>query len=215
MPPLSMGVSTFFEQRSKRRTVRPQFVIAILAGIAFALDMGVLYLSLGEASVNYGPITFLMMFAYIVVLISGWVIGTALIYLIARFIGARIQYSIFFRTTGWALVPLVGTGLCWSAGRYLALRGIDACSLTSIKCGLSNKVLLSDQVSGVYSIMATATGELAFQTLYIAGMVLFVVTGYMWIVVATETSTLTREGATIVVGIPFLIVAIIATIFVF
>lgn len=49
MPPLSMGVSTFFEQRSKRRTVRPQFVIAILAGIAFALDMGVLYLSLGEA----------------------------------------------------------------------------------------------------------------------------------------------------------------------
>lgn len=212
--PRSLG--TFFEQQAKRRTLRPQFIIAILAGIAFALDVTALYVLIGDEAANtYGPVLILLIIAYALVPFVGWFLGSVLVFTISRLLGAQMQFGIFYRTSGWGLIPMIGTGLCWGAGRFLALRGLDACSRSYVICDPGEIVGLGAQVNGIYALLATATTDPLFQGLYVLGLLFFAATVFSWILAADETSTLTRAGAAITVGVPALLVAGLYTVLTF
>jgi polyferredoxin len=115
------GIAPFFEQQTKKRSLRPQFVIALIAGFTFALDMGAVYLTIGKATQIYGPVMFILIAGYVFAPIGLWFLVALGVYLLGRSFGARIQFGVFFRTAGWGLVPMIAVGPILAAGRYLAL----------------------------------------------------------------------------------------------
>ena len=200
-------VAPFFEQKTKKRSLRPQFLIVFVAGIAFALDMGAVYVTMDEAVSVYGPILIILMIAYTITPIIVWFLMAFGVYFIGRVVGARISFGVFFRTAGWGMVPMIGVGSLMAAGRYLTLSSKEACDHPAVTCDLGAYVELQAQVNGVYGFASTATGEPVFQAAFTASLLLLSLVGYLWVVAAEESTTLTRAGATIAVGIPLSLVA--------
>lgn len=211
------SLNSFVDRQIKYKTLRPQFAILFVAGVLFALDLGSVYYHFSgtEARSIYGAVLFMLMAGYLLIPLLVWFVGTLVIFLIARMIGARVQFGILLRANGWGMIPFVGTGLCLSVGRFFALQGVNPCEHPVVSCDPVTYNPLSAQVEAIYSFAASATSEPIFLGLYIIGLLLFLVTGYLWIVTAQAVSTLTREGAMVVTSVPVAAMMIVLTVSVF
>ena len=209
-------LGTFFEERAKYRTLGPQLAIMMIAGLAFALDIVVIGLTLGpEARGTYDEMLWVLGILFTAVPLLGWLVSNYVAYLIGNVLGASIKYSIVLRTTGWATIPLIGTGASIALGRYFALRGVDACSKNYVNCSVAAVVPIPDQVSGVFTFASIATSDSVFVWFYAVALGFLLVTTGLWIVALDRSSTLTRAGAAVAVGPSIIAGAVFYTLSVF
>lgn len=203
-------LNSFIEERTRYRTIRPQVVIALIAGFAFAFDMGAIYIHLSgtEARSIYGPVLYMFMITYVLVPYILW-FGIAVgIFAIGRSLGARLQFGILFRAIGWGMIPVVGMSLFLSAGRFLALQGKDPCEVPAISCSIVDYNPLVEQVDALYALASVAAGEPIFQMFYAIAILCFLIAAVFWVVITEGASTLTTAGALIAVGVPVLVVVV-------
>ncbi|MCT9098023.1 YIP1 family protein [Haloarchaeobius sp. HME9146] len=198
----STDVRSFFQTRAKYRTLTAQTTILILAGIAFAADMLVVYLSMGEARQIYGGVSLLLVGVYAFTPLIGWMAMTAVVTGIGQVVKARIRYGTLLRVTGWASIPLVGTGVSWSLGRYLALGSSEPCADGSFECGPGTYATIQDQVQAIFAYTAGASADPLFLGFFVVGLVFAVATAVLWVWAAEQVSTLTIQGAVVAAGIP-------------
>lgn len=206
-------MSSFFERSVKRRNLRWQIAIATVAGIAFAFDMGSLYMQLGEAQPVYGGVALILSVMYAFLPIVVWAGSTLVIHTISRFIGAETQYTVLLRVTGWGMVPFIGSGILLGVGRYMAIAGVNSCSYLS--CDPIARIELTDQVDQLYGFMALTASNDLFLAFSAIAILLMLVMGYLWLIAVEKTTALTKAGATVAV-LPAMIAVIaimVATIY--
>ena len=211
-------LDSFIEKRAKYRNLRPQFAIALLAGLAFALDPGALYYAFWgtDAREFYGPLIAMLMVSYTLAPVVLWWGVSAVFFLIARSLGAHLSFGILFRVNGWGMIPLAGSCLSLGVGRFLALqRTTEPCSYPGIICDPGEYSSFSERVGVLFSYLSQATFEPVFVVFYAIGAALFLVAAYFWIVALGSVSNLTRAGAAIVVGVPSLLLLAAFTVSVF
>lgn len=193
-------LESFFGRRINQRTMGPQLLIALVAGIAFSLSMLSVYLTLGEAQQIYGGLVLVLMLLYALIPVLLWATATTVIYLIASFLNARVEMSILWRMLGWGMAPMIGSGLALGVGQYLALRSHDPCQY--LVCEVGKYVNITTQGETVYAYVGSALGAPVMQALAVIGVLFFLVMTYLWVIITYQASTLTRAGAAIAAGIP-------------
>jgi hypothetical protein len=198
------NLASLLESRIRKRTVRPQFLLAALAGVAAALDIGVVYaMASGTAAEQlYGGVIIILMAIYGFAPLLVWVASAFLVFVAARSLGARAEFGVLFRAMGWGLLPLALSLGSVAAGRYLALRDTDICSVSGITCNPASYNRLGEQIGGIFQVLGGATGETSFLALTAVAAGLFLLTGYAWVYAVEGTSTLTRAGAAVAVTVP-------------
>lgn len=201
---------SFIEERIKYRSLTGQFVIALVAGLGLALGIGGIYSLMypTQAETVYGGLMFVLMFIYILIPTVFWFSLSVVTFIIARILGARAEFGTIFRGTGWGLVPLVGTALSLSVGRYVALSSAysNVCDYSDIVCGFAQQVTITEQVDHVFGFSGTAVLDPVFIGFFVLAGGFYVLTWYLMAVAADEATTLTRAGSLIAVGVPMLVI---------
>jgi hypothetical protein len=207
---VSNPIGAFVERRMKYRTLRPQVALAAVAGLLFAGNIAAVYAVFSGTAARqiYGGVTYAVGVVSAFAPLLVWLGATTVTFLLARVIGARVEFSVLLRSTGWGVAPLVGAAGSLSVGRYLALRGTDPCALAVATCERATYVELTAQVDTIFAVAGAATGGSAFLIGYAVAVGFFLLTGYLWYLAAHRASTLTEAGAVIAVGVP--VVAILA-----
>ena len=211
---------SYIVNRIKYRTIRPQFLLSYVAGLAFAFEMIGIYLIIGptNASNLYGGAALILAFMYSFVPLIIWFVLTLLTFLVTRVVfRARADFGVLFRVSGWAMVPFIGTAASISVGRYITLRQVisDPCTSPHLTCDLTEYVTEAEQATGLTGFAHSAASEPTFQLAYVVGMLFFALTAYLLVVATDEATTLTRAGATLVAGVPIVLVAVVFTMFTF
>jgi hypothetical protein len=121
MKELVTDPESFFEQIAQfGRSARAMLVLGVV-GLAYTLQALVLVPLLGPRLNAYsGAVAgeiFLGFFQPFVI----WFLFLIGAWLVAKVLGGRPSIGRFVNTSAWALAPLVGTGIAWAIGRYLAL----------------------------------------------------------------------------------------------
>lgn len=194
-------VESFVNKRIKYRSLSKQTLIAFVASIVFAFNMGTVYLSLGEMRPKYGGVALVLVFIFMFVPFLVWFLFTLSFYLIGLLFGARVQFSVLLRAVGYGMVPFIGAGLAWGIGRHTALASTVPCQLQVFNCKPGVSVGIQEQVDALMTMYGVVASSLVFQILYVVGVAFVLVAGYYWVIALKESSTLTREGAAIAVGL--------------
>lgn len=196
-------VNSFMQSRLEYRRLRIQVVAALLAGLAFAFDIGAIYLILeGEAKVKYEGTVIVLMILYSLVPVLLWVLFAFAFYTIISLFGGRSEFSVLLRGTGWGMIPFAAAFGSLAVGRYLAISSRDPCNFSSIVCEKSTVVPLLDQVDAVFLFIHSAASSSTFQLLFGAFTVLYLLAGVMWWTTVRMSSNLTRLGVLVTVGAP-------------
>ena len=198
---MNSRVESFVSKRIKYRSLSQQTLIAFVASIVFAFDMGTVYLYLGETRPKYGGVALVLVFLFVLVPFLVWFLFTLSFYLIGLLFGARVQFSVLLRAVGYGMVPFIGAGLAWGVGRYIALASKAPCEIAAFNCKTGVTVGIQDQVNALIAMYSSVSSSLTFQILYVVGVAFVLVSGYYWVIALKESSTLTREGAAIAVGL--------------
>lgn len=173
----------FISHRTKYRGSKTQVYLAILVGVAFALQHVVLYYRLeDQVAVDYNEVILLSVTIDLLVPLALWVVATFAVAVVARLLVGPLTIGNLFRLGGWALAPLLVAGLIQSAGRVYALRDVEAPEL-----GIFSH--LSVEWEAYREFLDVASGDPAFvlATLVAAAFVLYA--GYIWTLVVEELGT--------------------------
>lgn len=200
----SNPIGAFVESRMKYRTLRPQFVLAAVAGIVFAGNIAAVYALFGGTGARqlYGGVTYALGVVSVFAPFMTWVGATTATFLLARLVGARVEFGVLLRSTGWGIIPLIGASASLAAGRYLSLQGTDVCSLSYATCDRAQYVDLTTQVETLLAIAGAGTGTTVFLVGYALATACFLLAGYVWYLAAYKSSTLTRQGAALTTAVP-------------
>lgn len=205
-------LESLLEDQIKYRRLRPQLLIAAVAGVLYSLD----YLVLRDiiqptAAIDiYEGVLFMLLAANLLLPFTFWFVMTSVVFFLARFLGAQAQFGTLIRATGLASFPLLGSTLAIPVGRYFALRNRDPCE-SALSCNPGIPELMPRQVDAISSFMGSATSTSAFQLSFAVAALFFLVAVYLWIILVEEVTTLTRAGATLLVGGPMLLVLLAVT----
>lgn len=195
-------IESFVRRRNRYRTLQHQALLTACVCVLFALNVGIIYGALGGARDSYGG-TALLATIFVGLLPLGlWFVFTTTFYAFARLLGARAQFSIFLRSVGYGMGAFVPASALWAVGRYLGLPANRGCDFAAFDCDPSTVVSLGDQIGALSAYYTAPTSTTVFAVLYVAGVACVVGGAYYWTVAIDESSTLTRQGATLVVGLP-------------
>jgi len=198
------SVGSFIERRLKYRSLRIQIVAAVLAGFAYAFDIGAIYLILeGEARIRYEGTVIVLTLMYAFVPLVLWLLLTTAFYLITVALGGRSEYSVLLRGTGWGMIPFVGASAALGLARYVGVRGKEPCNYSQFVCGEDETVpTLLEQVDAVFSFANTATSATGYKLLFGVFTVLLLVSAAIWWITLEKSTNLTNLGVTVAVGLP-------------
>jgi hypothetical protein len=196
-------VESFLDDKLKYRSMRTQMIAAFVAGILFAGFIGMGYVTVWgtDARSVYGGVFYVLMLLAVFVPVVIWVAGTLVTYIIARLLGARVEFGILMRSLGWGNVPLIGTSAALTVGAFLGLRGVPACGVGILTCDLTKVVPIETQVSHIFSLLGVGVDTTVFLAFYAVAVACFLLTGYVWYVGAYQSSTLTRAGSALTTGL--------------
>jgi hypothetical protein len=116
---------SFFEEIITFGRVGRAALIPIVAGLAYSLQGIILFPLFGSRSgeLSSGIVTFVVgdfaqpLAVWIVFFVSAWAM--------VKILGGRSLIGDLMKTTGWALTPLIATGVVWTIGRYIALSDVS------------------------------------------------------------------------------------------
>lgn len=208
---MNQRIESFVNKQIKYRNLNQQAILVSLASIVFAFNMLTVYLSLGESRPKYGGVALVLVFIFLLIPFLLWLVFTLSFYFTGLLFGARMQFSILLRAVGYGMAPFIGSGLAWGVGRYIALRGAQACQLQAFNCEPGVSVELQQQVNALMTLYSSVTSSIVFQALYVVGVGMVLIAGYYWIIALKESTTLTREGAALTVGLTVVSFLVIVT----
>lgn len=196
-------IGPFIENRLKNRSLRTQILATVLAGFAFAFDIGSIYFVLeGESRITYGGATIVLALMYVLVPLLLWLLFTTAFYAIIAVFGARSEFAVLFRGTGWGMIPFVGAASALSLGRYLGVRSAEPCEFSAMTCEAGTVVPLLEQVEALFGFAHTVSTAQAFQLGFGVFTLFFLVSAVLWGVSVEKSSNLTRLGVLVTVGLP-------------
>ena len=203
-------LDSFLERRLKYRSLRPQFIIGLVAGILFVGDLAAGFSSLvgTDGRVVYNAVAYAIGVIYLFVPIAVWWASTVVAFAITRSVGGQGDFGVMLRATGWGLVPFAFACGFLAVGRYVGARAVDACALETIACDQGAYVKVGEQVDAIFSLMVAAAGHPTFEIFYALAALCFLLTGYFWAIALQKATTLTRQGALVAVAPPVLLVTV-------
>ncbi|RDZ51345.1 hypothetical protein C5C07_17330 [Haloferax sp. Atlit-4N] len=215
MANLFMDPNRFFEERIKYPTLTAQSIIILVTALAFAGDMIGVYITTFGMEVNhYESLIVVLSMMYIALPLVLWPTFTFTFWAIGKAVNARLSYGLLLRMTGWGFLPMIGAGVSWSLGRYLAIRSTNPCD-SALVCDPLFIGTIAIQMEDIYLYVGSATSSVIFQTAFIVGVLFVLLSTYLWYNAVYEASTLTRQGSLLAVGLPVLIFLSVYTYLIF
>jgi hypothetical protein len=192
----------FFHQRAIKPGLRTPVLVLVAVGLAYALDMAVVYTMLRDAEFTYGAVAIILATLYVLVPLVLW-IGVGLVaFLLAKLMGARGRLGNVYRVTSFGFLPIAVSSILWAVGRYLASDPIG-CEYGGFNCDPTAAPPISEQVSAVFGYAARANGDPLFLALFVAGLLVSLGSLYLWWLAVTEATTLDRGRAAVAVAVPY------------
>lgn len=170
----------FISHRTKYRGSRTQLYVALAVGVAFALQHVGLYYQLDDhVAVDYNEVILISVSVDLLAPLAIWIAGTFLVAVVARLWVGPLTLGNLFRLGGWALVPLLVSGVVQSAGRVYALYGEEAPDL-----GLFSH--LSVEWEEYRGFLDGATADPVFVAATVLAALFVLYAGYIWRLVVEE-----------------------------
>lgn len=193
--PTISSVDSFFREQSQFGRYRLPVLIVTLAGLAMGFRSIAVYYGLGsEGSVlsNAITISFVLNFGEPVAL---WILFTVAFYVLAKLFGARIRFGRMFKLAGWGFAPFVLFGALRAVGTYFAVQG--ATVPESVRPGV-----IGSEQEAYQAIVSQASGDPVLVAATLVGCLLLLLSGYVWVQVVDNSTTLEPKQEWIVVGVP-------------
>lgn len=195
-------IEVFVRDRNKYRSLQHQVLLTICVSVLFALNFGAIYASLGTAQRSYGGTAILLIILSGLLPFCIWFFISGIFYTFARSIGARAQFSIILRSVGYGMAAFIPAAGLWAIGTYLGLPTRNACNYPAFNCDPSKVIDLGAQTDALFSFYGAAMSSSIYQALFAVSLAFIAAGVYYWIIAMDESSTLTRQGASVVVGVP-------------
>jgi hypothetical protein len=211
------AVGSFIEGRLKYRSLRIQIAAVALAGLAYAFDIGAIYVILeGEARIRYEGTVIVLTLLYMSGPFILWLLLTTAFYLITVALGGRSEFSVLLRGTGWGMIPFVGASAALGFARYLGIQSKEPCNYSQFVCGENEAVpTLLEQVDAVFAFANTATSASAYRLLFGVFTVFLLVSTAIWWITVEKSTNLTNLGVTVAVGVPVAVYYVAFTLLIF
>jgi len=122
-PELITTPESYFQERVKYPTLRPQALIVVIAGFVANVWYLSLFNRIGAAAVYVRDVLYIMPFAGVLEFLIVWLVFTALMHFLALMVGGDSSFGQLLRLTGYGFLPMIVGGAIWSLGYYLAVAG--------------------------------------------------------------------------------------------
>jgi len=201
MSGVAESARSYLEARVRRRGQQASLGLSILLGIAFSLDMVVVYITMGDALNNYEATVLMLMAGYLFLGLFTWLGFGISNYVLVRALGARARFENVLRVTAYAITPLAGFAVLGTLGRYLALRGGQPCDLPILSCDEFSVLPIGDQVTGIFGFSNTASSDSVFVAAFVVGLAFVAFAGALNYLAMRAATTLDGSQARIVAGV--------------
>lgn len=195
----------YFEERVKYPRVRTQLILVVIAGIAANLWRPVIITELGAASIYVDDVLLIFTIAGVLEFLLWWFVLTGIMLVVANLLGGDGRFAELFRLTGYGFLPIIASGLIWSAGYYWVLRTAAPPEAPRQPGFQYEYEIYTDYFAQV------ATDPLLLAVLGV-GSVFVLAAGYLWTVGVTVVASLERDRAAVAVA-PVLLVLLVWTFF--
>lgn len=192
MSSITSRTEDFFERRARQGDLKLPTVIVVLTGIVFGLQHVGTYYSLSEEREVFVSTFSVLYFAQLLEPLLLWVCFTIAFYIIAQLFGAEILIGRLFRLIGWGFLPLILSGLVWTAGRYLVF---SSATIPDFDQGVL------EQEMNAYGEMVAQNGE-PLIAVFLVGCVFLIPAGFFWVHAMKKSGTITTRAALISVIVP-------------
>lgn len=184
----------FFKHQAQFGKLRLSGVVMLFAGIAYALQSIAVYYALGADRTNLAnaiTVEFAILFLEPLVV---WAIFTVVFYLFAKLLGARIRTGRLFKLTGLGFLPIIMTGLVWSVGHYMAVRGQ---TVSDVRVGV-----LGDEREAYATLIEQVVGDPILVATTLIGCVFILASIYLWGLAIEYSSDLERRRTIVIAAVP-------------
>lgn len=182
----------FFERQARQGTYKGPGVVLLVTGLAFALQHVATYYTLGPGRTDFVSVFTVLFVTQLLEPLALWILFSLVFYGVAVSLGGDVLVGRIFRLSGWGFVPLVLSGLAWTAGRWVVLDGATVPDF--------NRGVLGEELEAYGTIVAQHSTPLL--AVFLAGSVFFVVGVYLWIHAVRKSGTLSKRTATISTAVP-------------